>query len=257
MEDDSEVHIGQWFHPLLNPDYYPELSQLVHEASDLELRRKDNRIGNQYQDVAGKLGLARYHAHKLSERVAHGQACVASMLTDICRDMSSTPESSILHVVDHMLVEFRDHILVAHLEALVVTSKSLLDSLTQMFARSVKTFSDKGSNVLSDIRNLGASHATTSAKLIELIQTAKKKWIDEMIDYRDDVTHFGQLRECRCQHVAMSDALTGSTERVLPAVMPSRKPVAAYVSTLLREMHQFTAQILQICFLQLNRIQSR
>jgi hypothetical protein len=261
MAHDPEIHIGQWFHPLLNPEYYPELALLVHQASDLELRRNDNRIANQYQDIAGKLETARYHAHMLASRIAHSQTCVASMLADLRVDMRSSPEPLRAHVADHMLVEFRDHILVAHLEALVVTSKSMLDSLTQFysiaFARSVKTFSDKGSNVIADLRNLGASHSNAASELTHLVQAAKTKWIDEMIDYRNDVTHFGQLREFRCLHVVMSDALTCAPERVHAAVMPSRKPVDAYVLSLLREVHEFAAKWVRISFAQLKSVQTK
>jgi hypothetical protein len=253
--EEQEVHIGLWFHSSLNPEYYPELSRMVHESSDLELRRSNNRVSNQYADVAAKLEAARYHAHMVIERISHGRLKLPEMLADLRADVGASPESlAMAHSSAYVLVDFRDHVLIAHLEALIVAAKSMLDSLTQFYSiafnRTVKTFSGSGTNVIADLRNLGNQHDAARRSLLSLLFDAKSAWTDEVIEYRDEITHFGQLREFRCLHVTLADSMTCRPDQVLNSVMPSRRPTSAYVETLIAVMHKFAAEWMRPCFVE-------
>ena len=66
------------------------------------------------------------------------------------------------------------------------------------FSRSVKTFSNKGDNVLKDLQHLGKGYAREAEDMAALIKAAKASWSDEAIRYRDELVHFGQLRDFRC-----------------------------------------------------------
>jgi len=253
MSTEQELHIGLWFHSSLNPEYFPELSRIVHESSDLELRRSNNRVGNQYADVSAKLEAARYHTQMVVERISHGRRTLPEMLADLRADLGASPESlAKARFSDRVLIDFRDHVLIAHLEALLVAAKSMLDSLTQFYSiafnRSVKTFSGSGTNVIADLRNLGNQHEAVRQSLLSLVLNAKSAWADEAIAYRDDITHFGQLREFRCLHVNLADSLTCLPQEIMNSVMPSRRPTAAYVETLIEVMHKFAADWMRLCF---------
>jgi hypothetical protein len=256
MPDEGTIHLGQWFHPLLNPPAFEDLARAVSDATDLEMRRKNNRVGNQFHDVSSKLEIARFHAKSGIDRIAFARSHLESMLADLAADLETNVEQH-RHaaVARNLIVEFRDHVLVAHLEGLLIQIKCLLDSLSQFyslaFRRSIKTFGDKGDNILKDIQNLGTRHAREAEEMTALISTAKTSWTDEAIEYRDELVHFGQLRDFRCLHLPLTEATRYGPKEVQNSIMPNKCCTEAYIRSLLHHAHDLSAAWLSIVFAQL------
>jgi hypothetical protein len=258
MPEEEPIHLGQWFHPILNPPAWEDLARLVSDATDLEIRRRNRRAGNQYNDVSSKLMISRFHVRSVFDRITFARCNLDSMLADLATDLETNVEALRRAANKNKLVaEFRDHVLVAHLEGLLTQIKCLLDSLAQFysiaFGRSVKTFSDKGDNVLKDLRNLGAKYGRETAAMAALIKTAKASWTDEAIAYRDELVHFGQLREFRCLHLPLSSATRYRPDQVHDSVMPNGQRTEDYLPYLLQSTHSFAAAWLAFIFGELRK----
>ncbi len=178
------------------------------------------------------------------------------MLADLAADLETNVEQHRrVAGASNLVCEFRDHVLVAHLEGLLIQTKCLLDSLSQFyslaFGRSIKTFSDKGDNLLMDLRNLGAKYVREAGEMTAIIRAAKTSWTDEAIEYRDELVHFGQLREFRCLYLPLTVATRYRPEDVRDSIMPNGRPTEAYFDSLLRHAHDFATAWLAIVFAQL------
>ncbi len=253
VSEEPTIHLGQWYHPVLNPPAFEHLASQVSDATDLQMRRTNHRVGNQFHDVSSKLEITRFHVKSIVDRMSFARGNLVTMLADLAADLETNPDQHRrVAASKQLIVEFRDHVLVAHLEGLLTQAKCLLDSLAQFysiaFVRSVKTFSDKGKNVLKDMHNLGAKCSHVSSKMADLINAAKKSWIDEAIGYRDELVHFGQLRDFRCLHVPLTTATRYRPEVVLDSVMPSGLHTTTYVESLMRSSHTFSAKWLALMF---------
>jgi hypothetical protein len=256
MPDDEVIHRGQWFHPLLNPPAFEELARVVSDVTDLQIRRRNHRVGNQFHDVSSKLEIARFHTRSGLDRIAFARENLAPMLDDLAADLEvDVRQHRRVVAANRMVIEFRDHVLVAHLEGLLIQVKCLLDSLSQFyslaFGRSVKTFSDKGENVVKDLANLGAAYGDEAAQMTTLVKAAKSTWADEAIRYRDELVHFGQLRDFRCLHLPLTKATRYLPTEVHDSVMPNMRRTEDYFDHLLRHAHEFAAAWLTIVFARL------
>ena len=253
MCEEQTIHLGQWYHPVLNPPAFEDLARQVSDVTDLEMRRKNHRVGNQFHDVSSKLEISRFHVRSIIDRISFARANLETMLADLARDLETNPDQHRrVATAKSLVVEFRDHVLVAHIEGLLTQTKCLLDSLAQFYSiaygRSVKTFSDKGKNVLEDLQNLGAKHAKVAIDMEALIDAAKTSWVDEAINYRDELVHFGQLREFRCLHLPLIAATRYRPKDVYDSMMPSMRPTTEYVKSLLQHSHVFSARWLSFVF---------
>lgn len=253
MCEEETTYLGQWFHPVLNPPAFEHLARQVSDVTDLETRRKNHRVGNQFHDVSSKLEISRFHVKSIMDRVSFGRDNLPAMLADLAADLETNPDQHRRVATEKTLVvEFRDHVVVAHIEGLLTQTKCLLDSLAQFysiaFRRSVKTFSDKGKNVLKDLQNLGAKHTETATNMAALINEAKNSWIDDAIEYRDELVHFGQLRQFRCLYLPLTAATQYRPEDVSESIMPNKQPTEEYVEMLLHQSHGFSAGWLRFVF---------
>jgi len=261
MCKEETIHLGQWYHPVLNPPAFEHLARQVSDVTDLEMRRKNHRVGNQFHDVSSKLEISRFHVKSIADRISFAKANLEAMLADLAADLETNPDQHRrVATKKSLVVEFRDHVLVAHIEGLLTQVKCLLDSLAQFysiaFLRSVKTFSDKGNKVLKDLKNLGAKHAQVANETTDLIDEAKKSWIDEAIEYRDELVHFGQLREFRCLYIPLTAATRYTAEDACDSIMPNKRATTEYATSVLENSHAFSAKWLSIVFSELRNQQT-
>lgn len=95
------------------------------------------------------------------------------------------------------IIELHAHDLSAFFKAFLLLAKGVLDKLIPLFSyrfnENIDTFGDKGARLLNVIRQ--NKHVTKKAELIDLIETAKRTWIDELIAIRDEYAHYSDLRE--------------------------------------------------------------
>ena len=256
MSQGDDIYLGQWFHPVLNPPAFEDLMFEVNDSTDLKIRRKNHRVGNQFNDVSSKLEVSRFHSKSALDRIEFARRNLKVMLADLSVDLeTNVVQHRRVALTKNLIVEFRDHVLVAHLEGLLIQTKCLLDSLSQFysiaFGRSIKSFSDKGRNVLKDLQNLKTAYAREAEEMTAMIKEAKTSWVDEAIDYRDELVHFGQLREFRCLHLPLSQATRYQSKDVLDSTMPNKRHTEEYLQWLLRSSHGFSAAWLTFIFAQL------
>lgn len=245
--DEKTSYLLQWFHPLLNIPAYEEMFTPVHKASNLQIRRNNHRIGNQFSDISSKLEIARFHGRSAVARISFARSKTKKMMADFEKDFRSGPQRDVVSSI-----EFRDYELVAHVEGVLIQSKCLLDSLAQLYSisfdRSIKTFSKSGKNFISDLKYLSETNKLESIALQDLVESAKGEWIDEAIAYRDELVHFGQLRKFRCLHFPVDPGSVHRFHDVLDSVMPNGEATATYIVALLKSMHEFSAKWVAIMF---------
>jgi hypothetical protein len=256
MHSEDNTYVIQWFHSLLNPPSFEELAKPVWDATDLTLRRTNHRVANQFHDVSSKLELSRFHVRSAVDRLQFSRENVPAMLTELSKDLRKDLHNTNRKAAAYKIIcEFRDHLLVAHLEAFLIQSKCLLDSLSQFhslaFGRTIKTFSGRGENVLKDLKHLGKLRAEAAESIKAMLENAKASWIDQAITYRDEVVHFGQLRDFRCLHLHLKPPIRFLPEDVNEATMPSGEEAKIYMNRVLRQSHELSATWLSIIFSQL------
>ncbi len=103
-------------------------------------------------------------------------------------DMKSMPST---------LVELEVMDLSALFKIYLLLVKSSLDKLIPLYSYrffgSIKQFNDKGARFAREVLN--NRHATNKESFVELVNTAKSSWLDEIIDPRDQYAHYSSLRE--------------------------------------------------------------
>jgi hypothetical protein len=125
---------------------------------------------------------------KLNSVIANGTPSLASYIEEINGlDMASTPPITLeLEVVD-LLALFKVYLLLV---------KAALDKLIPLYSyryySNLKQFSDKGERFLKEVKNNG--HVIHKDQFVELIRTVKSKWLDTVIDLRDEYAHYSSLK---------------------------------------------------------------
>jgi hypothetical protein len=258
MPADEVQHVGRWYHPSINPELREDLKRSVSDVTDLEVRRKNNRVGNAYHDVDSKLDTIACHAVQATERLVLARQMMPKMLAEL--DAGRTEQNRRLSERVHKSVEFYDLVFAAHTEGLLIQSKALLDSLVQfysvVFDRKVKSFSGSGSNagercgrnLLNDLSSLGIEDRGDAQDLEKEIRKAKEEWIDRAVVYRNEVVHFGQLRGMRCHLLRLTDAAEHQPDQVAPPTMPDGQPTDGFIDSVVEGAHSFTRQFLRILF---------
>lgn len=250
---EQTVHILRWYDEEMSPIAFPDLFQSVAEVTDLDMRRHNNHIGNAVHDVQSKLEIIGYHAKMALDRLPWCKTFIPLLLEKLADERKNTPIRVIRNAlrVDRR-IEFYDYIFVAHLEGILIQSKSLLDSLTQFysltFGRRIKVFESRGRKMLRDISSLPDNLETYRNSLRNIIKDAKELWIDEVIDYRDQVAHHGQLPGFHCPMLKLTDSLNYSTEDIASACMPNGRHAEDLINLVLNQSHQFSKEMLKVFF---------
>jgi hypothetical protein len=261
-EDKPIVQVARWYNERLNEPYYPNLIKDVASSTDLSLRRSDTRIGNAFHDISGKLEQIGYHVHTIAERLKRSLELLPIMLQDLKRDIGSNIDGH-LHAARNSdrRVEFYDYILNSHIESMLIQGKALLDSTSQFysiaFKRNIRTFGDSGDNLLNDIGNLPGGSKEYAGRLRVVVEGGKQSWIDNLIEYRDSVVHFGQLRGMYGPMLRLDERIEYRLEDVSPAVMPNGVPVEPYANSILHSAHSFEKDMMIILFERLREIHAR
>jgi hypothetical protein len=247
------IHLARWYNDRLSPRHDPALAKMVSDATDLGLRRRDQRVANAYHDVDSKLEQISYHAHVARERVRAVTEMIPELLADVSADIGSNPEGHRRYASTHdARVEFYDYALNSHVEVLLIQAKALLDSSAQFYSiafnRNVRTFSSSGTKILNDVANLGTPDASFAARLGALITSAKELWIDRAIEYRDEVVHFGRLREMQGPVLRLDTRLEYHSADVAPSAMPDGTPLLEYIDTVVTRTHEFASELMLILF---------
>jgi hypothetical protein len=256
------IFVGRWYNDRLNPIYYQAIFDSVALVSDRHLRRTNTRIGNAFHDITSKLEIIGLHVHSIRERLRLGGITLAAMLQDLEADLNTDPAGNRHAAMDaDWRVEFYDYVMVAHFEGLLIQSKALLDSLCQLysiaFTRNVRTFSNAGVNLMNDLDHLGADLASYAPRIKSLLEGAKPKWIDRLVTFRDQVVHYGQLRDMHCQMLRLDGRLKYTERDVVPAVVPGDQPLGRFVALILDEAHAFARDMVAVCFERLRTVHGR
>lgn len=249
----SDKYIGRWYNEKLNVEYYPDLLKSVADNTNIHLRRKNNRIGNSFQDITSKLEIISYHIFSINMRIELGGNLLPEMLDDLEVDISKDINIRRRAGIEkNRWIEFYDYVLISHIEGALIQSKALLDSIAQMYSiafnRDIRTFSKSGKSILNDINALNDKFASYQVALSKVISEHKEIWIDETIKYRDFVVHYGQLREFRCPMLQLDERTVYPISDVNQAAMPNGASISNFSSGLLNNTHDFTKDVMKILF---------
>jgi len=129
-------------------------------------------------------------------------------------------------------------------EAFLFQAKSTLDLLCQVLAAATNikahTFGTKGEKVTNALkRNAGKKREQQAADLIRLV-TGDERWLERMVELRDEVTHFRALRSSGVQTRSVGDSII-MTEPVDSRGMPFSETVATLYFNLVTFSEDFVA----------------
>lgn len=250
---------GRWFNDRINVRYYSEIEYEPRDDHSMFIRNKYSRINNSIHDIRSKIDMVAYHTHMVEERLKLSKELMPEILSDLSDDISSKPELH-FHVVSkyEATCEIYDYILAAHLEAALVQTKALLDSIAQFysitFEREIRSFSGKGKRLINDIKNLPESLHSYTKELIDLILKSKSNWIDLAIDYRDKVVHFGSLRGFLGPRLVFDKRLKYDYKDIKNCTMPNQSKTSVYLRRLFKNQFNFCKAILNVGFRRLREI---
>jgi hypothetical protein len=128
------------------------------------------------------------YERKLSLVLANGTPSLASYIEEI-NGLEKTPMPPItieLEVVD-LSALFKVYLLLAK-----ATLDKLIPLYSYRFYSNLRQFSDKGERFLKEVKN--NRHVKHKDRFIELIKTAKSKWLDTVIKLRDEYAHYSSLK---------------------------------------------------------------
>jgi hypothetical protein len=171
-------------------DLDEEITSIIDPLSELSSQKQNRRLSEKLIDCRHKLHAVRYHLHTVKREIAE-------RVTEF--EKSYTAGSG-------MAQELENPRLVYETEAFLFQVKSSLDILTQTLGcvvpplRSTHTFRSKkidgveqaGGNVIDALLKNGFE---TMGHLFEEHRT---KWIQELVEMRDTITHYSRLHHFHC-----------------------------------------------------------
>lgn len=253
-EDENVIFLARYYSTHLSrPRFFSELDRLVWDAIDREIYRGNRKISTVCQEMKYKLETVRYHAHSALDRLQVARRNLDEILREVEKDVGVDPTRHLAFTLENTCrVEFYDFFLVAHLEGLLIQTKGALDSLMAFynigFERNLFGFKSSGQRLLKDLENLGAGWVVYAEELRELISEAKDSWIDQLITYRDELIHRGQLRDLRCMLLPLSSKLTYTPDEVAPARMPDGVECEVYIKNTLHAIHDLCRSFYTVVF---------
>lgn len=135
------------------------------------------------------------------------------------------------YTADNFHYALENPTLIYNTESFLFQTKSCLDVLSQIialaFKLSVKTYKNKGEDIINKIRNNPLTgYPNQCAKMIELIEN-NKPWITLAVKMRDQVTHYSDLIGLSCfRHRAWEE---GKKAKIYYPSLPNRERVSKYM----------------------------
>jgi len=126
---------------------------------------------------------------------------------------------------------YNDQNLISNVESFLFQSKSCLDVFAQIIAYSFKfeisKYQDNGKALLKILNKTSTQHEQDKNRIFELIETSIP-WVKELVEMRDDVTHFSDLEGLSCFLIKKCSE-TDLTVKVYFPAMPSGVRVSVYM----------------------------
>ena len=177
-----------------------------------ESDRWHNRIKKRINKIHHKLDAVKYHiesfkTHELKTETDYKNYIVANTTMNKIYD---------------------DPSLIYNFESFLFQSKSCMDVLAQIIAYSFKfetsTYRNKGDDLIKELKKIQNENAS---KVIGVIQGARN-WVNELVEMRDEVTHFSDLEGLSCFLTAQSKDTDEIVKVFYPSV-PSGERVSKYM----------------------------
>ena len=126
---------------------------------------------------------------------------------------------------------FEEPELIYEVEALLFQVKSCLDVLSRVlmpvFGFAYCSFGDKGDDVIKLLKNNCPAKLTPYAQpIIQLTEESQDAWIVELIDMRDQITHYSHLKGFNC--FVEDPYLRGDTATIHYPTMPNQRRALEY-----------------------------
>lgn len=195
-----------------------EIRALVHpfESTDWdEKKRWENRIKMRISKLRYKIDVLRYNIEvfKFLER-------------------RTVNEYQNFMVANHTMSKvYNDPQLISSVESFLFQSKSCLDVFAQLIAYSfrfeISKYQDNGNALLKILNKISTQHEEDKNRIYELIKQAVP-WVKELVEMRDDVTHFSDLEGLSCFLIKQCNGSDLEVKVYYPA-MPSGERVSAYM----------------------------
>lgn len=97
----------------------------------------------------------------------------------------------------NIVVEFHSIPLSVYFKSFLILSKSVLDKLVPFysyrFKANLRSFDKKGTRLFEDIKR--NKQTFRKSEMINLINQAKKEWLDSLIELRDEYVHYSDLEK--------------------------------------------------------------
>ncbi len=202
------------------------ITSIIDPLAELSAQKENRRLSEKLVDCRHKLHAVRYHLHTLEQEIVE-------RVKEF--EKSYTAGSGIAQ-------ELENPRLVYETEAFLFQVKSSLDILTQTLGcvvpplRSTHTFRSKkvdgveqaGGNVIDALLKNGFE---TMGNLFEAHRT---KWIQELVEMRDTITHYSRLRHFHC--FIEEPYMGGNKVTIHYPTMPSGVRVDKYCQTIYSEL---------------------
>lgn len=97
----------------------------------------------------------------------------------------------------NIVVEFHSIPLSVYFKSFLILSKSVLDKLVPFysyrFKANLRSFDRKGTRLIEDIKK--NKQTFRKSEMIDLVNQAKKEWLDSLIELRDEYVHYSDLEK--------------------------------------------------------------
>lgn len=161
-------------------------------------------------------------------------------------DKPIPPNSFIeLHAID----------LSTYFKSFLLLAKAALDKVVPLYSYrsndTLKTFGDKGDRLVKSIKQ--NRHLRRQSDMLNLIEQAKKEWLDTLIDLRDEYAHYSSLEQYVNFWLSTNDLgqnkLVGISQFRRPSLAINGKTVDAleYVLSIKANMIVFLREFLSLC----------
>lgn len=207
-------------------DIHPELDEVIkplQQGFSGDNIRQD-KVNNLYHMLRG----AKYHYNNFVKRE-----------DDVFAKFSNS-----YHGSDHDYEE-SDPILEYEPEAFLFKIKSSLDILAQLignvFGRVLITYGDRGNEIVTMLQNNCPAHLKMQATSIIAIVEKNRKWVNDVVDMRVQVTHYSNLQGFTC--ILRHTWLEGDRADVSPASMPDGESARKYMERTLKNLLDLLKEI--------------
>lgn len=202
-------------------DLGEEINSIIDPISKISQEKQNQRLSEKLFDCRHKLHAVRYHLHTLKTEISE---CIKEF------EKSYSAGTGIAQ-------EMENPRLVYETEAFLFQVKSSLDLLAQTLGcvipplSSVRTFRSK---MIDGVKQAGgtvisALLANGFEKLSDVFETHRKAWIQELVEMRDTITHYSQLRNF---HSFIEEPYMGGGQVTIHyPTMPSGTRVDTYCQT--------------------------